>query len=98
MNPVQTMHRRNFLALSAAAGTAAAGLLLSGRGQAQAGPKAKSQPPTNNGLAAAAPSAAADDMSIRPFRVDVPDADLVDLRRRIKATRWPEKETVDDAT
>jgi pimeloyl-ACP methyl ester carboxylesterase len=31
-----------------------------------------------------------------PFRVDVPDADLDDLRRRIAATRWPDAETVDD--
>jgi pimeloyl-ACP methyl ester carboxylesterase len=36
--------------------------------------------------------------AIRPFHVDVPDADLTDLRRRINATRWPERETVTDAT
>jgi len=35
---------------------------------------------------------------IRPFRVNFPDADLTDLNRRIKATRWPNKETVDDDT
>ena len=29
---------------------------------------------------------------IRPFRVDVPEAELTDLRRRINATRWPEQE------
>jgi pimeloyl-ACP methyl ester carboxylesterase len=34
--------------------------------------------------------------AIRPFRVETPQADLDDLRRRITATRWPEKETVDD--
>jgi pimeloyl-ACP methyl ester carboxylesterase len=33
---------------------------------------------------------------IRPFTIEVPDADLVDLRRRITATRWPAKEQVDD--
>jgi pimeloyl-ACP methyl ester carboxylesterase len=33
---------------------------------------------------------------IRPFRIDVPEEDLVDLRRRIAATQWPEKETVAD--
>jgi pimeloyl-ACP methyl ester carboxylesterase len=33
---------------------------------------------------------------IRPFRIDIPDADLVDLRRRLRATRWPEAETPDD--
>jgi hypothetical protein len=34
--------------------------------------------------------------TIRPFRVDVPEEDLVDLRRRIADTQWPEKETVAD--
>jgi hypothetical protein len=33
---------------------------------------------------------------VRPFQVDVPEEDLVDLRRRIAATKWPEKEPVDD--
>ena len=36
--------------------------------------------------------------AIRPFRVDVPAADLSDLRKRINATRWPEKEAVADAS
>jgi pimeloyl-ACP methyl ester carboxylesterase len=34
--------------------------------------------------------------SIRPFRANVPDEVLTDLRRRILATRWPDKETVAD--
>jgi pimeloyl-ACP methyl ester carboxylesterase len=38
------------------------------------------------------------DASIRPYRIDVPEAALVDLRRRIAATRWPEQETVGDQT
>jgi pimeloyl-ACP methyl ester carboxylesterase len=48
--------------------------------------------------ASAARSTAQDTASnaIRPFRVDVPEDDLVDMRQRITATRWPEKETVDD--
>src|SRR5215471_14124305 len=33
---------------------------------------------------------------IRPFKVDVPEAALAELRRRINATRWPERETVTD--
>ena len=33
---------------------------------------------------------------IRPFHVDVPEKALDDLRRRIEATQWPEKETVAD--
>src|SRR3954465_13548796 len=36
--------------------------------------------------------------AIRPFTIDVPEADLEDLRARIAATRWPEKETVDDGS
>jgi hypothetical protein len=34
--------------------------------------------------------------AIRRFRVSVPDSALVDLRRRIAATRWPDQETVPD--
>jgi Epoxide hydrolase N terminus len=34
--------------------------------------------------------------AIRPFRVDVPDELLVDLRRRLAATRWPDRETAPD--
>jgi pimeloyl-ACP methyl ester carboxylesterase len=33
---------------------------------------------------------------IRPFHISVPEEQLVELRRRIAATRWPEKETVAD--
>src|SRR5436189_5980206 len=37
--------------------------------------------------------------AIRPFQVDVvPEAELTELRRRINATKWPERETVADAT
>jgi len=39
---------------------------------------------------------AADPNAVRPFRVEVPEADLAELRRRINATRWPERETVTD--
>ena len=35
---------------------------------------------------------------IRPFHVNVPEAELTELRRRINATKWPERETVTDAT
>ena len=39
---------------------------------------------------------AAEDDAIRPFRSNVPDEQLADLRRRIAATRWPDRETVND--
>jgi pimeloyl-ACP methyl ester carboxylesterase len=42
--------------------------------------------------------AATDGEAIRPFRINFPEKQLDDLRRRIAATRWPERETVTDAT
>jgi pimeloyl-ACP methyl ester carboxylesterase len=42
---------------------------------------------------------AADKTAIRPFHVNnVPEEELTELRRRINATRWPERETVTDAS
>lgn len=38
----------------------------------------------------------AEDQSIRTFQVNVPEEQLVDLRRRLAATRWPDQETVSD--
>src|SRR5262245_46390585 len=38
------------------------------------------------------------DLTIRPFQFHVPEEDLVDLRRRLAATRWPEQEPVADAS
>ncbi|MFM0093709.1 epoxide hydrolase [Paraburkholderia sediminicola] len=39
-----------------------------------------------------------DKTAIRPLRVHAPEAQLVDLKRCVKATRWPERETVTDAS
>ena len=39
-----------------------------------------------------------DKTAIRPFHVNVPETELTELRRRINATKWPERETVTDAT
>ncbi|MFM0295150.1 MULTISPECIES: epoxide hydrolase family protein [Paraburkholderia] len=44
------------------------------------------------------PATGEDGMAIRKLHVHVPEAQLADLRRRIKATRWPERETVTDAS
>jgi pimeloyl-ACP methyl ester carboxylesterase len=40
--------------------------------------------------------AGAEDSTIRPFHIDVPEDELAELRRRIAATRWPSKELVED--
>ena len=39
-----------------------------------------------------------DKAAVRPFRVNFSPADVADLRRRVKATKWPEPETVRDAS
>jgi pimeloyl-ACP methyl ester carboxylesterase len=38
------------------------------------------------------------DVSIRPFQVSIPEAELTELRKRVKATRFPDRETVSDFT
>jgi len=50
------------------------------------------------GAASLVPAAAraAAQGTIRPFHIEVPEEQLVDLRRRIATTRWPDRETVDD--
>src|ERR1700730_6550072 len=41
---------------------------------------------------------AADENAIRPLQANMPEAELTELRRRINATKWPERETVADAS
>jgi len=41
---------------------------------------------------------AADKNAIRSFHVNVPEVELTELRGRIKATKWPKRETVMDAS
>jgi pimeloyl-ACP methyl ester carboxylesterase len=43
-----------------------------------------------------APQAVSDKTAIRPFQVNVPEADLTEMRERINTTRWPDRETVPD--
>jgi pimeloyl-ACP methyl ester carboxylesterase len=47
-------------------------------------------------LRAAGANAATGSTAIRPFTINVPEAELTELRRRIVATRWPDRETVSD--
>jgi pimeloyl-ACP methyl ester carboxylesterase len=71
--------------------------------QAQAGttPKrsndmTKQKTPSARFRARATPPAAASDTAIRPFHIKISDEALADLRRRVKATRWPSRELVKD--
>ncbi|MBO1413246.1 epoxide hydrolase family protein [Streptomyces sp. FH025] len=85
-----TTGRRRFLGL-AAAGVVAGQVGLSAPAQAAAGRGTASvDAGTTPGWA---PRSGA---GIRPFRIKVAQGDLDDLRRRIRATRWPDRETVDD--
>src|SRR5262245_4947765 len=88
-----TMNHMKRLALIAAIGTFALVLTVNRRvGLAVIS--------TSVGLSAAAVSGSADnkETAVRSFRVDVSSERLADLRRRIASTKWPERETVTDAT
>src|SRR5688500_6001171 len=56
------------------------------------------QTPTLSDSRKAASAQAANQTAIHPFHVNVPEAELAELRRRINATRWPQRETVTDAS
>jgi len=84
------MTSRTFVAaLTAGAGSL---VLLAAPGDAQTGPKETTM--TTSVTQRDTGKTATD--GIRPFHVNIPEAALVDLRRRIAATRWPDKETVPD--
>ncbi|MEX3937223.1 epoxide hydrolase family protein [Paraburkholderia phymatum] len=83
--PPQTPSRRRFVGVAAATVAAAS---LSRLAFAE----------TNQVITEVAQPKGGDKTAIRRLRVHVPESQLVDLRRRIKATRWPERETVTDAS
>ncbi len=51
---------------------------------------------TSESIVSVAPATSGAPNAVRPLHVHAPEAQLVDLRRRIQATRWPERETVTD--
>jgi pimeloyl-ACP methyl ester carboxylesterase len=53
---------------------------------------------TQNTAAKQSNGQATDKTAIRPFKVNVPESELTELRRRVEATKWPERETVADQT
>ena len=86
--------RRRFLGAAALSVAAAElGMMTSAKAQQYGGSFSKGA-----SAAPAKPGTAADDTSIRPFHINIPEADVADLRRRVAATRWPERECVTDAT
>jgi pimeloyl-ACP methyl ester carboxylesterase len=87
MSEVPDFNRRRFF--GAAAATVAAGPLGIFSRRLEAMTKTLTEP---------APQSRAGDPDIRPFKVSFPEAQLTDLRKRVKATKWPDKETVPDDT
>ncbi len=99
--------RRHFLS-STVLGTIIAMLPLSGAAASTTTPPVPTLSPTpapasagaaiadSPILGAAATFAPSDDPSIRPFHYHASDEQLADLKRRIKATKWPDRETVND--
>jgi pimeloyl-ACP methyl ester carboxylesterase len=53
---------------------------------------------TSQGVTDIAQASGGDKTAIRPLKVHAPEARLIDLKRRIKATNWPERETVTDSS
>jgi pimeloyl-ACP methyl ester carboxylesterase len=72
-------------------------MVLAGIGYGQQNPPAESATPVSASIPPNQTGAAQDE-SIRPFHYKASEEALADLRRRIVATQWPEKETVSDAT
>ena len=57
---------------------------------------AQAEPPRSKTMNAVSTQVGSEDTAIRPFKINIPEAQLTDLRNRIKATVWPDKETVSD--
>src|SRR5262245_51406071 len=97
MNTKQTsiVGRRPSLILRAAVTSlvlaAAVVLALEGRAQTQSSSK-------NKIMKAKSQIEIPEKDAIRPFHVSFPEAELTELRRRIDATMWPERETVTDTS
>ena len=97
MNETNRNSRRRFLKLSSMLGLAAA---FSTRTIAEtiASPKTSGLDNIMTQTSATPAAEQTDNTAIRPFQFNFTDAELADLRRRINATRWPEREQVTDAS
>jgi pimeloyl-ACP methyl ester carboxylesterase len=90
---VSSRARRNILAASVVGATFLL-LLLAAASYAQTVRTVEAQAFVTSPLPAK--QTAAEDDSIRPFHINIPEEQIVELRKRIAATRWPDKETVSD--
>ena len=94
MKEVEDSSRRSLLKSSSMLGLAAA-FLPTTIGEVFA--DSQSNPAQRgNAMTQAITSQTVDKTTVRPFHVNVPEAELTELRRRIHSTRWPDRETVTD--
>src|SRR5580765_726978 len=82
MSEAPFLTRRRFFATAASAAVASFGLFTSSR-------RLEAMTDTLTKVAG---------KDLRPFKVSIPEEQITDLHRRIKATQWPERETVTDAS
>jgi hypothetical protein len=87
--------RRRFLKLSSMLGLAVA---FSSRTIVEAFANSKSRTNKETIMSHPATQQGTDKSAIRPFNFSFSDVELADLRRRVNATKWPERELVNDAS
>jgi pimeloyl-ACP methyl ester carboxylesterase len=93
--------RRRFLKASSMLGLAVAfspGTIADAFAHSKSKPTQKEDSMTQTSGTQRGSEQTADKTAIRPFHVNVPQTELTELRRRIKATKWPEREIVTDAS
>ncbi|MFE9622999.1 epoxide hydrolase family protein [Streptomyces sp. NPDC006527] len=88
-----TTGRRRFIGLAAGA-VVASQLGMPGQARASAGGSASAGPAAS--VAGASLGSTQPVPGVRPFRIKVPQREISELRRRVRATRWPDRETVGD--
>ncbi len=94
MEELHDRSRRWLLKASSALGLAAAfGRAMIGEAFADLQSNAAQN---ENAVTQTSAAQSADNTTIRPFQVNVPQAELTELRRRLNSTRWPDRETVSD--
>ena len=90
--------RRSVLASTAAVGALCLVSSVAGRAFAASADGPATLAATDTESQPQKESTVLDNTAIRPFHFEAPEADLTDLRRRISATKWPEREQVTDAS
>src|SRR3979411_870273 len=95
MTAMDAFNRREFLRTGVIA-FAATHVVVASSAHAQSLNTPRSMRMTASTTARASLGTQPEDNAVRPFRIDIPEEALVDLRGRLAASRWPDTETVAD--